>query len=167
MAALCGAIASACSSGAGPRAAPDTASSPQGSGATKGEAAMTDALPLCKTGTDMRQHDGREVIVEGMYRKQMTPKKKSRPDDTRFLGYVSLELEGRASDYDEAAWEQARAEVRLGTEPRPAGEVEQFADKRVRARGRLVVQPPGSDEDIAQADPLPTLFEPTNILLAE
>jgi hypothetical protein len=128
---------------------------------------MTDALPLCKTGTDMRQHDGREVIVEGMYRKQMTPKKKNRPDDTKFLGYVRLELQGRAADYDPAAWEQARAEVRLGTEPRPAGEVERFADKRVRARGRLVLQPPGSDEDIAQADPLPTLFEPTSIELAE
>lgn len=127
---------------------------------------MTDA-PLCKTGTDMGKYDGREVIVEGVYRKQMEAKKKSRPDETRFLGYVVLELEGRAADYDSTAWEQAKAEVQLGTEKRPAGEVEQFADKRVRVRGRLVLRPPGSGGDIAQEDPLPTLFDPTSIELVE
>jgi hypothetical protein len=65
-----------------------------------------------------------------------------------------------ATDFDPAAWDGAKAEVQLGTDPRPTTEVNELADKRVKATGRLVLSPPPENEDVAQEDPEPTLFEP-------
>lgn len=115
-------------------------------------------LPTCTSGSDLARLDGQRVALVGIYRKRMVAKKQGQPA-TQFYGYVQIELTGRATDYDPAAWSGARATVRLGTDKRPDDEIAQLADKPVHVEGRLVVHPPIADANVAATLPEPTLYD--------
>jgi hypothetical protein len=125
---------------------------------SKKEQSAVSQLPICKSGADLARFDGQRVVLVGIYRKRMVPKKKGQPA-TQFYGQVQIELTGKATDYDETAWDAALAVVQVGTDMRPAEEVKQLADKQVAVEGRLVLQPPIADPNVASPTPGPTLFD--------
>jgi hypothetical protein len=121
------------------------------------------AEPEITTARGLKDADGKVVTLVGVYRKRIAELKKRRPGKigkVAFLGFVDIELEGMATDYDTTAWDGAKAIVKLGVDARPDDEVDQLADKRVRVTGKLVLSPAPEDPDVAQEDPEPTLFEP-------
>jgi hypothetical protein len=124
----------------------------------KKEQSAVSQLPICKSGADLARFDGQRVVLVGIYRKRMVPKKKGQPA-TQFYGQVQIELTGKATDYDETAWDAALAVVQLGTDKRPDEEVAHFVDKQVAVEGRLVLHPPIADPNVASPTPGPTLFE--------
>ena len=115
-------------------------------------------LPICKSGADLARFDGQRVVLVGIYRKRMVPKKQGQPA-TQFYGQVQIELTGKATDYDETAWDAALAVVQVGNDKRPEEEVEQLTDKLVTVEGRLVLHPPIADPNVASPTPGPTLFD--------
>lgn len=125
---------------------------------TKKEQSAVSQLPICKSGADLARFDGERVVLVGIYRKRMVPKKKGQPA-SQFYGQVQIELTGKATDYDETAWDAALAVVQVGTDKRPEEEVEQLADKQVAVEGRLVLHPPIADPNVASPTPGPTLFD--------
>ncbi len=143
-----------------------------GAGASSGEAvepvvtpSSTEAPTLAPvqgavaTATQAKEADGQEITLVGTYAKRMSLKgmpRPGRPSEKVFLGYVQILLEGEGDT----------ARIQLGTEPRPEQEIEAFADKRVRVRGRMVVQPTG-DSMHASTKPRPTLMDPGQPKLAE
>jgi hypothetical protein len=88
----------------------------------------------------------------------MVPKKQGQPA-TQFYGQVQIELTGKATDYDETAWDGALAVVRIGTDKRPDDEVAKLVDKQVTVEGRLVLHPPIAEPNVASPTPGPTLFD--------
>src|SRR5689334_24062871 len=94
----------------------------------KKEQSAVSQLPICKSGADLARFDGRRVVLVGIYRKRMVPRKMGQPA-TEFYGRVQIELTGKATDYDESAWDRALAIVRVGTDRRPDDEIETFVDK--------------------------------------
>jgi hypothetical protein len=120
------------------------------------EQSAVSRLPICKSGADLARFDGQRVVLVGIYRKRMVAKKKGQPA-TQFYGQVQIELSGKATDYDETAWDAALAVVQVGTDKRPEDEVEQLADKQVAVEGRLVLHPPIADSNVASSTPGPTL----------
>ena len=114
-------------------------------------------LPLCKTGADLARLDGQRVRVVGTYRRELVARKQGEPP-ALFLGHVMIELSGRTTDYDPSRWD-APAAVSLGTAPRPADEVDRFADQPVAVEGRLVLNPPPPDPEAASERLPPTLFD--------
>lgn len=115
-------------------------------------------LPTCTSGSDLARFDGQRVTLVGVYRKRLVAKKQGQPA-TQFYGYVQIELTGKATDYDPAAWDGARAMVRLGEDKRPDDEIAQLADKPVRVEGRLVLHPPIAEASVATTLPPPTLYD--------
>jgi hypothetical protein len=114
-------------------------------------------LPICKSGSDLARLDGRRVVLVGIYRKRMVAKM-GQPE-TQFYGRVQIELTGKATDYDETAWDGALAVVRIGTDKRPDDEVAKLVDKQVTVEGRLVLHPPIAEPNVASPTPGPTLFD--------
>jgi hypothetical protein len=110
---------------------------------------------VCATRDDLAAHWGQTVVLAGTYRKQESLKRMPRPGEEPelvFLGYVSLEL----SD---------GTRVALGRTPRPADEIEAFADREVRVRGRLDPDPDAGSPEVRPA-PVPTLMDPAEVALA-
>jgi hypothetical protein len=124
----------------------------------KKETSPVSQLPICKSGADLARFDGQRVVLVGIYRKRMVPKKMGRPA-TQFYGQVQIELTGKATDYDETAWDRALAVVQIGTDKRPDDEIEKLADQRVAVEGRLVLHPPIAEPNLASPTPGPTLFD--------
>ena len=115
-------------------------------------------LPICRSGADLAPLDGKRVKLVGTYRKRLVAKKQGRPA-TEFYGQAQIELTGKATDYDPAAWDGALAVVSLGIDRRPADEIERFTDQPVAIEGRLVLHPPPDDPSVARAMRPPTLFD--------
>jgi hypothetical protein len=115
-------------------------------------------LPTCTSAAQLAPLDGQRVVLVGIYRKRMVAKKKGQPA-TQFYGHAQLELTGKATDYDPAAWDGALALVRIGTDKRPEDELARLADQPVAVEGRLVLHPPIADPNVASATPGPTLFD--------
>lgn len=111
--------------------------------------------------------DGQVVEVIGTYRKALTAMGKMGSETEVFVGYVAIELAGKCSDYDPAAWDGEPPALRLGLTKRPDAEVEAFADKRVRVTGKLVMDPNvAHDPEEAQMDAEPALIEFEGLQLA-
>lgn len=115
-------------------------------------------LPTCASGSDLARLDGQRVVLVGVYRKRMVAKKMGQPA-TQFYGHVQIELTGNATDYDPSARDGAPALVRLGTDKRPEAEIAELSDQPVRVEGRVVLEPPPADPNVATATPGPTLFD--------
>lgn len=115
-------------------------------------------LPTCTSGADLARLDGQRVVLVGTYRKRMVSKKKGQPA-TQFYGHAQIELTGKATDYDPAAWDGALAIVRIGTDKRSDDEIAQLADRQVAVEGRLVLHPPMAEPNVAQPTPEATLFD--------
>jgi hypothetical protein len=122
------------------------------------EASAVSQLPICQSGADLARYDGQRVVVVGIYRKRMVPKKQGQPA-TQFYGHAQIQLTGKATDYDETAWDGALAIVRIGTDKRSEDEIEKLADHEVAVEGRLVLHPPIADPNVASPTPGPTLFD--------
>ena len=115
-------------------------------------------LPRCSSAAQLASLDGQRVVLVGIYRKRMVAKKKGQPA-TQFYGHAQIELTGKATDYDPAAWDGALAIVRIGTDKRSEDEIANFADQPVAVEGRLVLHPPLADPNVASPMPDPTLFD--------
>lgn len=127
-------------------------------GAPAERTAVVSSLPICRSGADLARLDGKRVKLVGTYRKRLVAKKQGRPA-TEFYGQAQIELTGKATDYDPAAWDGALAVVSLGIDKRPADEIDRFADQPVAIEGRLVLHPPPDDPSVASAMRPPTLFD--------
>jgi hypothetical protein len=149
-------VAAACSSGV-PSPAPPPAPGPATTAAKKEEPPVS-KLPICSSAADLPRFDGQRVVLVGTYRKRMVSKKMGQPA-TQFYGHAQIELTGKATDYDPSAWDGALAVVRLGTDKRPEDEIAKHADQQVTVEGRLVLEPPIAEPNVASATPGPTLFD--------
>lgn len=142
-----------------------TKGKPNTEATAQGTKAMTP--PTCATGADMKRLDGQVVRLVGVYKKTMSAHKKGGKAD-KFLGFVHIELEGKATDYDPKQWDGAKAKVDLGGQ-RPADELTKFTDKKVAVEGKLVLDPSklaGASDHAAEA-PEPVLLDAKPVELAE
>lgn len=111
---------------------------------------------MVRTARELLACDGRRVVLVGIYRKRLVPRKMN--ETTRhFFGHVDLELEGPASDVDPQAGSEP-VRVEYGRQARPEAEVARFTDQRVQVTGRVVVRP-AADPQVAQPKPRPLLVE--------
>jgi hypothetical protein len=115
-------------------------------------------LPTCASAADLARLDGQRVVLVGIYRKRMVAKKKGQPV-TQFYGHAQIELTGKATEYDPSAPDDERALIRIGTDKRPEDEIARLTDQPVSVEGRLVLEPPIADPNVASATPGPTLFD--------
>ena len=78
------------------------------------------SVPLCVSFFELESYDGQTILLEGIFRKSLTPKK-MRGKGT-FMGYAHMEIDGRTVDI---------------SEKRSPDEFQTYTDKKVRIQGVL------------------------------
>ncbi len=126
-----------CSGSAGCSKKPAAGKPPTPRGSAQMKAKTPAQSTECRTGKDLASVDGQKVRLIGVYRKSMTARKMRGPK--KFRGYVEIELNGQASDYDSKAGPGKPVIELVGK--RPDEEVQRLTDRRVRVDGVLRLDP--------------------------
>lgn len=126
-------------------------------------------VPIVSAAKQLNAHDNATVMVVGIYRRALSDVGKRGGEQEVDRGHAAVELEGKRSDYRPSAWDGEPPSVQLTLEAREATEREAFTDKRVRVKGRLVVDPTrlAADPEAARADEEPALFDVESVTLVD